>query len=656
MADPIELWRPTADQVAQTQLTQFLAHVDQVLSPKPAVTTSYEAAHAWSTKEYESFWREWLSYSGIIFSGNPEPVYEQAGSVGGRFFNNVTLNFAENLLRHEGDQAAVVAITESRSTRRISRNQLREDSQAMAQSFSRLGLKSGDCVAGYIPNSYEAVVAMLGATALGCTWTSCSPDFGSQGVLDRFGQTKPKVLIVANGYCYGGKSFPCLEKVSAIRRGLPELEHVVWVNFAEQLPAAKPTGALDHDFEALVQNPPDSFCYEQFGFNHPLFVLYSSGTTGKPKCIVHGVGGTLLQHTKELMLHCNLLPEDNICYFTTCGWMMWNWLVSSLFVGATVTTYDGSPVHPSRHVMWDIVAGERLTHFGTSPKFIGTCRSTTGAHVDRDFSGLRSILATGAPLLPEDYDWIYKEIKADLQLSSISGGTDIISCFMLGSPNTPVFRGEIQVKGLGMDIHALSPSGESLSGQKGELACRTPFPSMPVAFWDDPDDKRYKAAYFKKGDHVWYHGDFIEVTASQGEAGGIVVYGRSDATLNPGGVRIGTAEIYRLVETLPQVADSIVIGQPWQGDVRVVLFVKMAPGASLSLEFQSTLRQTIRAGASPRHVPACIVAVEDIPYTMSGKKVELAVLKMVQGEAVLNEEALANPQALEYYKARAELG
>ena len=470
-------------------------------------------------------------------------------------------------------------------------------------------------------------------------------------MLDRFGQIKPKVLIAANGYRYGGKSFDCQGKLARILEAIDSIEHLVMINYDSECPIT-----LEHSrlcpWESWEESAPLESPYELFSFNHPLYIMYSSGTTGIPKCIVHGAGGTLLQHAKELLLHCDLRREDTIMYFTTCGWMMWNWLVSSLFVGATIVLYDGSPTHPDFTRLWALAENLKVSHFGTSPKFLGSCRSQNlQPSQDFDLSNLRVLLSTGAPLLPEDFDWVYQQVKTDVQLSSISGGTDIISCFMLGNPTIPVVRGEIQCLGLGMDVVARNDEGQAVLGEKGELVCRTPFPSMPVSFWNDAHDQRYQDAYFEHGPNAWHHGDYIELTGSQGSCGGIVVHGRSDATLNPGGVRIGTAEIYRIVETMPEVQDSIVVGQPWEGDVRVVLFVQLATHTSWSEQLSAKIRQNIREGATPRHVPAVVAPVPAIPYTISGKKVELAVRQILEGKTPKNLAALANPEALDAFQS-----
>ena len=652
MPEQKPIWSPDQDHIQKTQMFQFMKKMGK---------QDYNELHRWSVDHFEDFWKEMLKFSGIIYEGLEDPVIhlknKELITPGGHFFPNIKLNFAKNLLRFRDNQTALVSITESRETLRYSYKELFTAVGQVASRLQKMGVQPEDCIAGFLPNASEAVISMLAVASMGAAWSSCSPDFGVRGVLDRFGQIKPRILFAANAYIYNGKKFDCLEKIEKIVQSIPEIKKVVIIPFVidhpSESPALKEKAVTWNDF---LDPSANTLSFPHFLFNHPLYIMYSSGTTGIPKCIVHGAGGTLLQHAKELMLHSDLNRGDNIIYFTTCGWMMWNWLVSSLFVGATVTLFDGSPSYPDLKVLWKLADDEEITHFGTSAKFLGACRSRNIIPKNKFLlKKLRVVLSTGSPLLPEDFDWTYSNVKSNLQLSSISGGTDIISCFFLGNPVLPVHRGEIQCFGLGMDVASFDTNGQPVKAEKGELVCRKPFPSMPIFFWNDKYFTRYKNAYFGRMSGVWFHGDYIALTESQGTAGGIVVYGRSDATLNPAGVRIGTAEIYRLVETLPEVEDSIVIGQPWKGDARVVLFVKLSSGVSFSDELMVKIKKTIRSGATPRHVPAIIFPVEKIPYTISGKKVELAVLEVVQGKYPKNKEALADPTSLECYRNLPEL-
>ena len=652
MPEQKPIWSPDQDHIQKTQMFQFMKKMGK---------QDYNELHRWSVDHFEDFWKEMLKFSGIIYEGLEDPVIhlknKELITPGGHFFPNIKLNFAKNLLRFRDNQTALVSITESRETLRYSYKELFTAVGQVASRLQKMGVQPEDCIAGFLPNASEAVISMLAVASMGAAWSSCSPDFGVRGVLDRFGQIKPRILFAANAYIYNGKKFDCLEKIEKIVQSIPEIKKVVIIPFVidhpSESPALKEKAVTWNDF---LDPSANTLSFPHFLFNHPLYIMYSSGTTGIPKCIVHGAGGTLLQHAKELMLHSDLNRGDNIIYFTTCGWMMWNWLISSLFVGATVTLFDGSPSYPDLKVLWKLADDEEITHFGTSAKFLGACRSRNIIPKNKFLlKKLRVVLSTGSPLLPEDFDWTYSNVKSNLQLSSISGGTDIISCFFLGNPVLPVHRGEIQCFGLGMDVASFDTNGQPVKAEKGELVCRKPFPSMPIFFWNDKYFTRYKNAYFDRMSGVWFHGDYIALTESQGTAGGIVVYGRSDATLNPAGVRIGTAEIYRLVETLPEVEDSIVIGQPWKGDARVVLFVKLSSGVFFSDELMVKIKKTIRSGATPRHVPAIIFPVEKIPYTISGKKVELAVLEVVQGRYPKNKEALADPTSLECYRNLPEL-
>ncbi|MDX1698618.1 MAG: acetoacetate--CoA ligase, partial [Thiohalobacterales bacterium] len=571
-------------------------------------------------------WQLIWEYCDVVAETQGARVVEDPTQLpGAKWFPEARLNFAENLLRHDGDGDAIVFRSEQGRVVRISHSELKLQVAAMSAALRSRGLEPGDRVAGFMPNIPEAVVAMLAVTAAGGVWSSCSPDFGVDGVLDRFGQIEPRFLVAADGYHYNGKTHDCINKVAAIAARLPSVEHSIIVPFVSERPDISSVPAAGHWQDWLDEQRGAIPAYLRTDFNHPLYIMYSSGTTGVPKCIVHGVGGTLLQHLKEHQLHCNIRPGDRLFYFTTCGWMMWNWLVSGLASGATLMLYDGSPFYPDGNVLWDYAQDTGINVFGTSAKFIDACaKAGIEPAATHQLPALRTILSTGSPLSPEGFDYVYQSVKQDLCLSSISGGTDIISCFVCGCPTVPVWRGEIQVSALGMDVQALDDEGTPLAaGQKGELCCMNSFPSMPVGFWNDPEDAKYREAYFEKFPGIWCHGDYVART----EHDGWIIYGRSDAVLNPGGVRIGTAEIYRQAEKVPEVVESLVIGQNWNQDVRVVLFVRLRDGLELTDELQDTIRAMIKANATPRHVPARIVQVADIPRTKSGKIVELAVRK-----------------------------
>jgi acetoacetyl-CoA synthetase len=639
------LWQPGPDRIAASNLARFCRQVGQ-----PA---DMAALYRWSIGEPEAFWRAVWSFSGVIGEGPGTVRIENPDKMpGAHFFPDARLNYAENLLRRRDDGDAIVFRGEDKVRRRFSHRQLYDLVSRLAQAMTAAGVVPGDRVAGFVPNLGETLAAMLAAASIGATWSSCSPDFGVQGVLDRFGQIAPKLLITADGYHYGGKSFDSLQRIGECLKQLPSVERVVVLPYLAEKPdlAGLPRAVSLGDFIAPYK--AGEIAFARLPFNHPLFIMYSSGTTGVPKCIVHGAGGTLLQHLKEHQLHSDIRPDDRQFYFTTCGWMMWNWLVSGLASGATLLLYDGSPFHPDGNVLFDFAAEEGCTFFGTSAKFIDACAKAGIAPIEnKDLGVLRTITSTGSPLLPESFDYIYARVKKDVCLSSISGGTDIISCFVLGNPIGPVWRGEIQCRGLGLKVEAWNDEGQPVVGEKGELVCAAPFPCMPVGFWNDPDGQKYFNAYFGRFPGVWCHGDYVELT----EHGGMIIYGRSDAVLNPGGVRIGTAEIYRQVEQLPEVLESIVIGQDWEGDVRVVLFVRLQPGVALDEALAKKIAQQIRRNTTPRHVPAKILQVADIPRTKSGKITELAVRDVVHGRAIKNREALANPEALELFRNRVEL-
>jgi acetoacetyl-CoA synthetase len=645
------LWSPGAARVAAANLTAFAAQARCLGAP----AGDFAALHRWSVDQPEAFWRAVWSFCDVVAEQRgPRGLVDGDLMPGARFFPDARLNFAENLLRRRDDDDAIVFRGEDRVVRRLGHGDLHALVSRLSQALIAHGIEPGDRVAGYLPNLPESIAAALAAASIGAVWSSCSPDFGPQGVLDRFGQIEPRLLFVADGYAYAGKWHDSLARAAEFLPRLPSVEKVVVLPYGgdDLAPGGvlPPTAVPLRDFIAPFAAGPIAFA--RLPFDHPLYVMYSSGTTGVPKCIVHGAGGTLLQHLKEHRLHCDIKPGDRMFYFTTCGWMMWNWLVSGLASGATLLLYDGSPFHPDGNVLFDFAQAERCTFFGTSAKFIDACNKAGVAPIEKhDLSALRTIASTGSPLLPEGFDYVYARVKADVCLSSISGGTDIVSCFVLGNPTGPVWRGEIQAPGLGMKVEVWNDRGQAVVGEKGELVCTRPFPSMPVGFWNDADGRKYRAAYFERFPGVWHHGDYAEITAH----GGIVIYGRSDAVLNPGGVRIGTAEIYRQVEQLAEVEESLVVGQDWQGDVRVVLFVRLRPGLVLDDALRDRIRGRIRANATPRHVPAKIVQVAEIPRTRSGKIVELAVRDVIHGRPVKNREALANPAALDLFRDLAEL-
>jgi acetoacetyl-CoA synthetase len=678
------IWVPGAERVRRANLTAFLQQIRSRRPPGAGTVADFPSLYRWSVEHPEAFWPEVWSFCGVVSEERPgRPPWDEVvrglermappdPDQGPCWFPGARLNFAENLLRHADDRPALVFWNERGKQRTLTYRELGEQVAAVATALRGHGIGAGDRVTGFLPNLPETVIAMLGTASLGAIWSSCSPDFGPNGVLDRFGQIRPRVLFCADGYLYGGKEIDSLGRVREVRERIPELERVVVVPYMAERPELSGipgavmwdawvdggTGGQAEDTVAdatsnsasrpvrLSARPP-----VRLPFDHPLYIMYSSGTTGLPKCMVHGAGGTLLQHLKELVLHTDLTRDDVVFYFTTCGWMMWNWLVSSLAVGATVVLYDGAPLAP-RAILWDLAERERVSVFGTSAKYLSLAeKEGLRPGSTHDLGALRAILSTGSPLAPSGFDYAYREIKRDLHLASISGGTDIVSCFALGNPVAPVWRGELQTRGLGMAVEVFDPEGRPLRGADGELVCTRPFPSMPIAFWNDPDGSKYRGAYFEHFPGVWRHGDWARLT----EHDGLVISGRSDATLNPGGVRIGTAEIYRQVEQLPEVVESLVVGQDWEGDVRIVLFVRLREGLTLDEPLRERIRRRIRDHASPHHVPRRIVQVSDIPRTISGKISELAVREVVHGRPVTNADALANPAALELFRDLADL-
>lgn len=644
------IWEPGAERIERANLNRFMRFVRESTGDEDI--QRYAPLYDFSIRQPERFWSLVWEFCGIRAQGEHEPVLVDRDRMpGAKWYPNVRLNFAQNLLRFKDDRIAIVFRNEWGHKREISYAQLHAEVGRIAHALGEAGVGIGDRVAGFLPNLPETIIAMLATTSLGAIWSSCSPDFGTNGVVDRFGQIAPKVLFTADKYGYGGKRFDCIEKIRGMIEHVPSIERVVVIPYSgEPLQLDGLRGAVAWpDFAGSGEH---ALKFEMLPFDHPVYVMYSSGTTGVPKCIVHGAGGTLIQHLKELVLHTDLKREDRFFYYTTCGWMMWNWFASGLAVGATLVVYDGSPSHPDGNALWNLADEVGISVFGTSAKWLSAIeKAGVKPRETHKLIHLKTILSTGSPLAPESYDYVYRDIKSRLLLASISGGTDIISCFALGSPLLPVYRGELQCRGLGMKVEILDDAGKSVRGEKGELSCGAPFPSMPVFFWNDADGQKYRNAYFSRVPNVWCHGDHALLTGHDG----IVIYGRSDATLNPGGVRIGTAEIYRQVEQIPEVLESVAVGQHWREDERVILFVRLREGIALDESLRERIVRQIRANTTPRHVPAKIVQVADIPRTISGKITEIAVRDTIHGLAVKNTDALANPQALALYRDLPEL-
>jgi len=647
----LPIWSPSTERIRNTNIFAFMQFVNQKHN---LALADYHEFYQWSVDNIADFWADAWEDLGIIASAEYSEVVDDTRKMpGAKWFDGARLNFAENLLRFRDDRTALIFRGEHmHESRRLSYSDLYRETAKVAAALKREGVTAGDRVVGFMPNIPETVIAMLAATSLGAIWSSCSPDFGVKGVLDRFQRIEPKVLFTADGYSYNGKPFSSVEKVAGIYEQLTSHPRIVVVPYLKERADISSLPGAVHFADFIVDDDNLEIEFEQLPFEHPLYIMYSSGTTGLPKCIVQSAGGVLINQLKEQKYHTDTTREDNIFYFTTCGWMMWNWLISALGLGATVTLFDGSPFFPDPSALMRLAAEEKITIFGTSARYLAALEKA-GVKPARDFdlSSLKAVLSTGSPLSDESFDYVYREIKDDLCLSSISGGSDLNGCFVGGVPMSPVYRGEIQARCLAMDVQAYDENGKPVIGRKGELVCAQAFPPMPVYFWGDEDGSAYRRAYFESFPGVWHHGDFIEIN----EHGGVRITGRSDATLNPGGVRIGTAEIYRQVEPLDEIEDSLVVGQDWNDDVRVILFVKLRPGVELDKDLKKRIKNNIRTNCSPRHVPAKIIAVDDIPYTISMKKVELAVRNIIHGKEVTNRDALKNPEALDLYRDLPEL-
>ena len=641
---PKPLWQPSEERIQSTNMYRFMTQVNQTYNQN---FSDYTALWEWSVDQLEDFWKIAWDFLDIKASTPYREVIQDKDKMpGAKFFPGSKLNFAENLLRFRDDRQALIFRGEDMVRRTLTYKELYDQVAQIAAALKAQGIGPGDRVVGFVPNMPESIIAMLAATSLGAIWSSCSPDFGIKGVLDRFGQTRPKVLFTADGYFFKGKPLSSIERIAGIVKELPSIEKIVVIPYVDEVPDtdALPNAVLFDDFKDRSAHEID---FAPMDFDDPLYIMYSSGTTGLPKCMVQSIGGVLLHQKKELVLHSDLNREDTIFYFTTCGWMMWNWLTTSLSVGATLVLFDGNPFHPGPDALWKMAEQEKITHFGTSAGYIEALKNAGVKPASEfDLSALKVLMSTGSPLSVENFEFIYEHVKSDLQLASISGGSDLNGCFALGNPMGAVYTGELQCRGLGMKVYAYDDDGKPVVGQQGELVCTAPFPSMPIYFWGDEDGSKYRSAYFDDFPGIWTHGDFIEVTPR----GGVIMYGRSDATLNPGGVRIGTAEIYRRLDAMEELEDSVVVGQSFNNDVRVILFVKMAQGFELTEDLMGKIKVDIRTHASPRHVPAQIIQCPDIPYTLNMKKVELAVKKTIEGKEVKNKDALKNPEALDFFE------